>query len=314
MAYFLGLLPTILTVGAIYALAASGYTLIHAATRQFHLALGALFTLGGYVTFIAFTLFDILGATSPAAIVAGALLMALAVAAVGGIALHAFTLIQPAGAAGANPTAPLVVTVGLGIAAAEIVRMLHESHTLFVPPTVAGVVMLRLGGESIVMPLRLLLVFPLALAAWIVAGALVRRSRFGRALRAVSDDPAMARLLGISVERVVLATFMLGAALTGFAGALSVERYGAVWPYMGLLLGLKAIAAAVIGGIGSLSGALVAAFGIAAAETLWTAYVAGDYRDVAVFALLVLALIFRPDGLFARPVVEPVSGAGGARR
>lgn len=317
MGYFLGLLPTILTVGAIYALAASGYTLIHAATRQFHLALGALFTLGGYVTFIAFTLLDILGATSPSAIVAGALLLALVVAAVGGIGLHAFTLIQPGrGAAGAfaNPTAPLVVTVGLGIAAAEIARMLHESHTLFVPPTVPGVLMLRLGGESLVMPLRLLLVFPLGVAAWIAAGAIVRRSRFGRALRAVSDDPGMARLLGISVERVVLATFMLGAALTGFAGALSVERYGAVWPYMGLILGLKAIAAAVIGGIGSLTGALVAAFGIAAVETLWTAYVAGDYRDVAVFVLLVLALIFRPDGLFARPVVEPVSGAGGARR
>ncbi|MCW5774129.1 MAG: branched-chain amino acid ABC transporter permease, partial [Rhodospirillaceae bacterium] len=156
--------------------------------------------------------------------------------------------------------------------------------------------------------------FPLGLAACAMAALLVARSRFGRALRAVADDPGMARLLGISVERTILATFILGAALTGFAGALTVERYGSVWPYMGFSLGLKAIAAAVIGGVGSLGGALVAAFVIAAAETWWTAYVAGDYRDVAVFVLLVAALIFRPDGLFARPVVDPVSGAGGARR
>jgi branched-chain amino acid transport system permease protein len=312
VSYFLGLLPTVLTLGTIYALAAGGYTLVHAATRQFHLAVGALYALGAYATFTAFALLDIFGVTMAFAIVAGALAIALAAAAAGGAALHAFTLIRPG--AGANPTAPLVVTVGLGIAAAEAVRMLHESHTLFAPPVIAGLFMARVGGEVLTVPLRALLVFPLGLAAWLLAGALVRRSRFGRALRAVADDPGMARLLGIAVERVVLATFVLGAALLGFAGALAVERYGAVWPYMGLLLGLKAIAAAIIGGIGSLLGAAIAGFAVAAVETFWTGYVAGDYRDVAVFVLLILALIFRPDGLFARPVVEPIAGAGGARR
>lgn len=312
MSYFLGLVPTILTIGTIYALAATGYTLVHAATRQFHLALGALYTLGAYVSFIGFALLDILGATAATAVLAGAMALGIGVAAVGGAALKAASLHRPL--AGANPTAPLVASLGIWIASAEAVRLLHESHTLFVPPVVAGAFMTRIAGELLVVPLPALLVFPLGIAAWGLAARIVARSRYGRALRAVADDPAMARLLGISVERIVLATFLLGAALTGFAGALAVERYGAVWPYMGFALGLKAIAAAVIGGVGSLAGALVAGFAIAALETWWTAYVAGDYRDVAVFALLVVALIFRPDGLFARPVVDPVSGAGGARR
>jgi branched-chain amino acid transport system permease protein len=312
MSYFLGLVPTILTIGTIYALAAAGYTLIHAATRQFHLALGALYMLGAYAAFIGFTLLDILGVTGAVAILAGAMAVALVASAVGGAALKAMSLVRPV--PGGNPTAPLVASIGVWIASAEAARLLHESHTLFVPPVLSGRLVARLGGHLLVVPVPVVLVFPVGIAAWALTGWAVKRSRYGRALRAVADDPGMARLLGISVARTVTLTFMLGAVLTGLAGALSVERYGAVWPYMGLLLGLKAITAAVIGGVGSLAGALVAAFGIAAAETWWTAYVAGDYRDVAVFVLLVLALIFRPDGLFARPVLDPVAGAGGARR
>lgn len=311
MAYLLGLVPTILTLGTIYALAASGYTLIHAVTRRFHLAVGALFALGAYVCFIAFAMLDILGVQSALAIVGAAAAIALAASAAGGAALHAFHLVRPG--AGANPTAPLVVTVGLLIASAEAIRLLHESHTLFLPPPLTGTAMIRAGGELFVVPVRVLAVFPVGLAAWIAAALLLARSRLGRAVRAVADDPGMARLLGISVDRTVLCAFVVGGLLAGFAGMLSTERYGAVWPYMGLLLGLKAIAAAIIGGIGSLGGALVVGFVIAGVETLWTAYVSGEYRDIALFALLVLALIFRPDGLFARPVVDPISGPGGAR-
>ena len=312
MSYFLGLVPTILTIGTIYALAAAGYTLIHAATRQFHLAIGALYMLGAYAAFIGFALLDILGASSTIAVLAGALGIAIVISAIGGGALKALSLERPV--AGGNPTAPLVASIGVWIASAEAIRLLHESHTMFVPPVLTGRFVARLGGHLLVVPMPVMLVFPLGIVAWAVTGWIVKRSDFGRALRAVADDPGMARLLGISVARTVTLTFMLGAALTGLAGALSVERYGAVWPYMGLLLGLKAITAAIIGGVGSLAGALVAGFGIAAAETWWTAYVSGDYRDVAVFVLLVLALIFRPDGIFARPVIDPVTGAGGARR
>ncbi len=123
----------------------------------------------------------------------------------------------------------------------------------------------------------------------------------------------MAALAGVATGRTVGLAFTLGAALAGIAGALTVVRYGVVGPYMGVVVGLKALTAAVVGGVGSVRGAVFGGFLVGAVETGWAAWFPSDYRELVVFALLVAVLIFRPDGLFARPRVERIPGVGGAR-
>jgi branched-chain amino acid transport system permease protein len=309
MGYALQQVPTILAIGSLYALAACGYTLIHAVTRQFNLALGAAYVTGGYAAFIAVTLLDILGWPLGLAMFGAVLLGGAATAAATGAALR--TLSMPTALGRGNPVAPLVTTIGLWIVCAEAVRLLHRSHTLFTPSPLPGSLAI---GESWALPLSQVALPPSAALALAATLWLVHRSQLGRGIRAVADDLPMAALLGVAVGRVVGYAFVLGAVLTGLAGALAVARYGAVWPHMGLVFGLKALAAAVIGGIGSLAGAIAGAFLIAAIETVWSAYLAGDYRDVAVFAVLILALVFRPDGLFMRPVADGAPGPGGTRR
>ncbi len=304
-------MPTLVTVGGLYALAASGYTLIHAVTRQFNLAAGALYIVGAYAAFIAATLLDILGAALGLAMFCGALAVGIAVAAAAGAAFKPLTTGRAT--ARANPVAPLVTTIGLWIVAAESVRMLHESHIVFLFNPVPGSVAVTIGSE-IVMPWRQALLLPVIVLALSAFAWLHRSTAVGRGLRAVADDPGTAALLGVSVARIAGVGCALGAALLGLAGALAVLRYGAAWPYMGLVFGLKAIAAAVIGGIGSIGGAIGGGVLIAALETLWSAYLPGDYRDIVVFALLALTLIFRPDGLFVRPTPDAAPGAGAARR
>jgi branched-chain amino acid transport system permease protein len=128
------------------------------------------------------------------------------------------------------------------------------------------------------------------------------RSRFGRQARACADDGEMAGFCGVNVGRVVALTFSLGAACAAVAGFVILLRYGGVRFYDGYLLGFKALTAAILGGIGSLPGAMLGGLLIGALETFWAGYFSLGYKDVAVFALLAAILIWRPHGLLGQPV------------
>src|SRR5208282_758278 len=126
---------------------------------------------------------------------------------------------------------------------------------------------------------------------------LLARTTFGRSQRASSQDRRMAALLGVNVDRVIAATFALGGALAAAGGLMVASYYGGANFAMGLLMGLKALTAAIVGGIGNFKGALLGGFVVAYLETFWAGYLPGAYRELAVFALLILVLIFRPQGL-----------------
>jgi branched-chain amino acid transport system permease protein len=128
----------------------------------------------------------------------------------------------------------------------------------------------------------------------------MRRSRFGRAARACADDVRMAALCGVDVDRTVALTFVLGAAYAGIAGFVILLRYGGVGFYDGFLLGFKALTAAIVGGIGSIPGAMVGGLVLGLWESLWAGYLTSGYKDVAVFGLLALTLIWRPNGLLGQ--------------
>jgi branched-chain amino acid transport system permease protein len=135
---------------------------------------------------------------------------------------------------------------------------------------------------------------------------LIARTSLGRAQRACEQDRGMAALLGINVDRTISYTFLMGAALAAVAGVMHVLYYGVVDFYIGFLAGLKAFTAAVLGGIGSLPGAMLGGLLIGVIEAMWSAYFSIEYKDIAAFGVLVMVLIFRPTGLLGKPEVEKV--------
>ncbi|HTC18621.1 MAG TPA: branched-chain amino acid ABC transporter permease LivH, partial [Stellaceae bacterium] len=128
----------------------------------------------------------------------------------------------------------------------------------------------------------------------------------GRAQRACEQDMTMAALLGIDVDRTISWTFVLGASLAAVAGLMVTLYYGVIDFFIGFLAGIKAFTAAVLGGIGSLPGAMLGGFIIGLIEALWSGYFPAEYKDVAVFGILILVLIFRPTGLLGKPDIEKV--------
>ena len=135
---------------------------------------------------------------------------------------------------------------------------------------------------------------------------LIAKTPIGRAQRACEQDMKMASLLGLDVNRTISLTFVMGAALAAVAGMMFLLYYGVIDFFIGFLVGIKAFTAAVLGGIGSLPGAMLGGLLIGLIETFWSGYFTVEYKDVAAFSILILVLIFRPTGLLGRPEVEKV--------
>jgi branched-chain amino acid transport system permease protein len=135
---------------------------------------------------------------------------------------------------------------------------------------------------------------------------LIEKTRLGRDMRACEQDARMAALLGVDIDRTISLTFVIGAALAAVAGIMYLLYYGVVDFFIGFVAGVKAFTAAVLGGIGSLPGAMLGGLLIGLIETFWSAYFSIEYKDVAAFSILVVVLIFLPTGILGRPDVEKV--------
>lgn len=285
-----------LTIAAIYALLATSYVLVHGVTRRINMAFGALSVWGGYLAVAAATLALDRFIAEPAAILIAVIAAVIGTASLG---LAIGRLLRPLYA---RPSlAMLIATLGLAIALGEGIRLLAGNRDFWVPPLLDGTL---LSISSDVFPVRVTLMQAvvvagaLALAASLVAGLKWHRS--GRLWRAVSQDPRAAALCGIDARRVELLSVAVATAYAAIAGALMALYYGNVSFAVGLVIGLKALYVAVLGGLGSVAGALAGGFLLAAFETAWTAAFSAEWRDVASFAALTLVLILRPTGLSAQ--------------
>jgi branched-chain amino acid transport system permease protein len=302
--YLLQQLLNGLVLGAIYCLIAIGYAQVFSLLEIVNFAFGELYMMGAYFALLGLVLVAGSGLEQGAAGGALALIGAVALSLPWGWAI-ARAVYRPLGIARANNAArliPLVSAIGLSIFLQNLVRLGQGNRNKWLSPIVEGAWSVPLGdGTAVRVGVAQLAIVMLTAAVCAVLWLIVQRSAFGRQQRACAQDRVAAALLGVDVDLVISRTFMLGAALAGIAGASALIGYGEADPSMGDTIGFKALSAAVLGGIGSLGGAMVGGLLIGLAEALWSAYFDGAYRDVVIFAALIVTLIARPAGLFGDP-------------
>lgn len=290
-------------VAAAYTLLAVAFTLVWSLTGRLHLAMGDLATLGAAVALVAIVaLAGEAGLALALAVPLAALFAAGVTALAGGLSGGPATR-----RLWSNPgLAPLVATLGLSLALREGLRLASGARERWLPPLLAEPALaFELDGFEVVASRRQLLLVAGALLAWAALHHLLARTRLGRTLRAAADDPGMVALLGVDPDRLRRRCLALAAAAAALAGTILVVAFGTLGPEAGFLLGLKGLAAAIVGGLGSVHGAALGGLLIGALETAWTALLGGTWRDAATMAALALVLLFRPDGLLARPLPHP---------
>ncbi len=294
-----------LVQGSVYALVALGYTMVYGILGLINFAHGEVVMVGAMV---ALTVLQALlaAALSPVLAVLCSLMVAVAACmALGyGIERVAYRPLR-----NAPRLAPLITAIGVSIVLQNLAMMIwgREYHA-FPLPFSNG--LHELGGAIITdVQIAIVLVALLMMAGLML---LIHRSRFGRAMRAVAENPSAAALMGVDINRVISATFMLGSALAAVAGFMVSANYGIVHYYMGFMLGLKAFTAAVLGGIGNLRGAMLGGVVLGLIESLGAGYIGdlsggffgSNYQDVFAFFVLIAVLVFKPSGLLGERVAE----------
>jgi branched-chain amino acid transport system permease protein len=198
--------------------------------------------------------------------------------------------------------APLITAIGMSIALSNFIQVAQGPRNKPIPQLVSTIY--DVGGINI--SLKQIIIVAITAVLLFAFWYIVNHTPLGRAQRATEQDRKMAALLGIDVDRTVSITFVMGAALAAVAGTMYLMYYGVISFADGFTPGVKAFTAAVLGGIGSLPGAVLGGLLIGLIESLWSAYFTIAYKDVATFAILAFVLIFKPSGILGRPEVEKV--------
>jgi branched-chain amino acid transport system permease protein len=304
MEYFLQQLVNGITLGAIYGLIALGYTMVYGIVGMINFAHGDIYMIGAFISLIAFFAIAALGIT----FIPLALVLVLVVAMVfTGVYGWAVERIAYRPLRGAPRLAPLISAIGMSIVLENFVQLVQGARVKPLPPVIEGSFVIA-KGEHFQATISVLQIGIIVLTAVLIAGFtyIIQSTPLGRAQRATEQDMTMAALLGVDVDRTISVTFIIGAALAAVAGFMVMLYYGVIDFYIGFVAGIKAFTAAVLGGIGSLPGAMLGGLLIGLIEAFWSGYGSIAYKDVAVFGVLVLLLIFRPSGLLGRPEIEKV--------
>jgi len=305
MEYFLQQLINGLTLGAIYGLIAIGYTMVYGIIGMINFAHGDIFMVGAFISLIAFLLLANAGVTSAI----GAILIVLVVT-MFFTAIYGWTVERVAyrPLRDSFKLAPLISAIGMSIFLENYVQFFQGARPKPLLSIMHGGITLLKGtkGFDVRMSYLQIVIIVLTVVLMVAFTYLIQRTPLGRGQRACEQDRTMASLLGVNVDRTISLTFVLGAILAAVAGLMFNLYYGVIDFYIGFLAGIKAFTAAVLGGIGSLPGAMLGGVLIGLIEAFWSAYFTIAYKDVAVFAILVLVLIFRPTGLLGRPEIEKV--------
>ncbi len=304
MEYFLQQLINGLTLGSIYGLIAIGYTMVYGIIGMINFAHGDIFMVGSFISLIVFLILMSIGVT----FIPLALLIVLVVAMIVTSA-YGWTVERLAyrPLRSSFRLAPLITAIGMSIFLQNYVQVAQGARVKPLQPVITGGYTIMEGnGFTVQLSNIQIIIMVLTVALMAVFSWLIAKTPLGRAQRACEQDRVMAGLLGVNVDRTISLTFVIGAALAAVAGLMFLLYYGVIDFYIGFVAGIKAFTAAVLGGIGSLPGAMLGGIIIGLIETFWSAYFTIEYKDVAAFSMLAIVLIFMPSGLLGKPEVEKV--------
>jgi branched-chain amino acid transport system permease protein len=305
MSFFFQELVNGITTGALYSLVALGFSMVYGVLKLLNFAHGDLYMVGAYIGFFVIQFF---GGSASLSIAVPLLLVIMFVVAAGlvgglGVAIERFAY-RPL--RDAPRIAPLITAIGVSFFLESSALLLFGAqyrvyNTSEFISLSSGI---RIGSVTIDSVQILVLVMGLVLMTGL--RILVNRTRLGKQMRAVAVDREAAEMLGINVNFVITATFLLGSALAGIAGVMGGLLFNTVTSTIGFIVGLKAFTAAVVGGIGSIPGAMLGGLVIGVAESMVTGYISSTYTNLIVFGLLIVVMLVRPSGLLGRAQLQKV--------
>ncbi|MBN2546618.1 MAG: branched-chain amino acid ABC transporter permease LivH [Spirochaetes bacterium] len=298
--YFIELFLSGLTKGSIYALLSLGYTMVYGIIQLINFAHGEIYMIGAFTALIITT---ILAYTGMNALAIAFLAIFLAILYSAG---YAVTMERIAYKPLRNSTrlSALISAIGMSIFLQNYVRLLQTSDFLRFPPLIPEFGFMRYVEH--IFTSTQLVIFVSTCVIMIILTIFIKFSKTGKAMRAVAQDRVMAMLSGININRIISVTFIFGS-VTAAVGGILISSYNAQINFnIGFMAGIKAFVAAVLGGIGSIPGAVLGSFVLGWTESFGTGYISSDYEDVFAFLFLILILIFKPEGLLGRSTKQKV--------
>ena len=292
-----------LSLGSIYALIALGYTMIYGILRFINFAHGDVFMIGAFAGYYLGILFSFSSGTITSTLPLAVLILVGAMAA---CSLLGFTIEKLAykPLRGSPKLTILITAIGVSLFLEYTGQLVFGADPKSFPSLLENKPVVNLAGA--VIGSNPLVVLVTAGVLMYVLRLIVMKTKIGTAMRAVSFNPTAASLMGINISSVISFTFIIGSSLAGAAGILYGLNYPSIDPLMGILPGLKAFVAAVLGGIGNIPGAAIGGMIIGLLETFVTGYISPTYRDAIAFGILILILLFKPTGLLGKKEIEKV--------
>ena len=304
MGYFLQQTINGLTLGCLYGLIALGYTMVYGIIGMINFAHGEIYMIGAFVSLILFTLLGVVGITWVPLAILLVLLLAIFFTSAYGWAVERIAY-RPL--RGSFRLSPLISAIGMSIFLQNYVQLLQGARLRTLPAKVVGTFdLVEIGGFIVQITYMQTSIVLLTVVLMFILRHIITNTRLGRSQRACEQDREMAGMLGIPVDQTISVTFVIGAGLAAVAGMMVTLYYGSIDFFMGFLAGVKAFTAAVLGGIGSIPGAMLGGVFIGLIEAYWAGYISGAYKDVAVFAVLILVLTVMPTGFLGRPEIQKV--------
>jgi len=291
MTYFLQQALNALQLGSIYALIALGYTMVYGILTMINFAHGDLFMVGAFFCFLVATALHLSFIPTLLISMFGVALLGVAIERV------AYKPLRQA------PRVSAIITaLGVGLFL-ENFTLVFYPYPQSVPQLIPNIVW-NLGGVSV--SLLQVIIIALSIVLMVILDFIVRKTMVGMAMRAISWDKTIVPLMGVPVDLIISATFALGTSLGAAAGVMYALAFPVIDPYMGILIGWKAFISAVVGGIGNIRGAMIGGFILGTVEIMVAAYGNSSYRDFVAFGLLLLLLVFRPNGILGKPRIQKV--------
>ncbi len=281
-----------LSTGSMYALVAIGYTMVYGIAKMINFAHGEIIMVGAYIAFVCLSMF---GLPVIAAIIISVIFTALLGVATEKVAYKPLR--------GTGSLEVLITAIGVSYLLQNVFLLIFDSSGKTFPEIMPKG-SINIAGLSISYITLITLIISLVCTAVLIF--FINKTKLGKAMRAVSEDQGAAQLMGINVNTTISLTFAIGSGLGAIAGVIYGCKYSLINPYIGAMLGIKAFIAAVLGGIGSVPGAMVGGLTLGVAESLTIAYISSDFSDAVVFGILIVVLLVKPAGLFGKNVREKV--------